>query len=218
MCRGAAHLADHDDPKAPALFVGGANGQAQARTRTSHNQTRAVSYTVEAFGNKSRHTPLKRRVIHGRNRDVPTRINCQCRGPGSGQGLGQDVQLGIAVHGSPRLQPRPLSAAWHLKCFKIERYCSPNTIGQKAPSCEYRCCPASPSWRGDKSSSGPINLRTSHTRKSSYRSTAGMRAPARSTQISCLFTRFPARAASPNSCTQCQSSSKSPTRWACRPF
>ena len=101
MCRGAAYLADHDDPKAPAFFVGGANGQAQARTRTPHNQTRAVSYTVEAFGNKSCHIPLKRRVIHGRNRDVPTRIDCQCRGPGSSQGLGQDVQLGIAIHDLP---------------------------------------------------------------------------------------------------------------------
>ena len=104
------------------------------------------------------------------------------------------------------------------ECFKIERYCSPNTIGQKAPSCEYRCCPASPSWRGDKSSSGLINLRTSHTRKSSYRSTVRMRSPARSTQTSYFSTRFPARVAFPNSCTQCQSSSKSPARWACRPF
>ena len=101
MCRGAAYLADHDDPKAPAFFVGGANGQAQARTRTPHNQTRAVSYTVEALSDKSRHIPLKRRVIHGRNRDVPTRIDCQCRGPGSSQGLGQDVQLGIAIHDLP---------------------------------------------------------------------------------------------------------------------
>ena len=83
MRRGTAHLADHDDPKPPALFVGGANGQAQARTRTPHNQTRAVSYTVEALSYKSRHIPLKRRVIHGRDRDVPTRIDCQCRGPGS---------------------------------------------------------------------------------------------------------------------------------------
>ena len=104
------------------------------------------------------------------------------------------------------------------ECFKIERYYSPNTIGQKSPSCEYMNCPASPSWRGDKSSSGPINLRTSHTRKSSYRSTAGMRSPARNTQISYFSTRFPARAAFPNSCMQCQSSSKSPTRWVCRPF
>lgn len=101
MRRGTAHLADHDDPKAPALFVGGANGQAQARTRTSHNQTRAVSYTVEALSDKSRHIPLERRVIHGRDRDVPTRIDCQCRGPGSSQGLGQDVQLGIAIHYLP---------------------------------------------------------------------------------------------------------------------
>ena len=46
-------------------------------------QTRAVSYTVEALSDKSRHIPLKRRVIHGRDRDVPTRIDCQCRGPGS---------------------------------------------------------------------------------------------------------------------------------------
>ena len=83
MRRGGAHLADHDDPKAPALFIGGANGQAQARTRTPHNQTRAVSYAVEALSDKSRHIPLKRRVIHGRDRDVPTRIDCQCRGPGS---------------------------------------------------------------------------------------------------------------------------------------
>ena len=83
MRRGTAHLADHDDPKPPALFVGGANGQAQARTRTPHNQTRAVSYTVETLSDKSRRIPLKRRVIHGRDRDVPTRIDCQCRGPGS---------------------------------------------------------------------------------------------------------------------------------------
>ena len=83
MRRGAAHLADHDDPKPPALFVGGANGQAQARTLTPHNQTRAVSYTVETLSDKSRHIPLKRRAIHGRDRDVPTRIDCQCRGPGS---------------------------------------------------------------------------------------------------------------------------------------
>ena len=101
MRRGAAHLADHGDPKAPALFVGGANGQAQARTRTPHNKARTVSYTVEAFGNKSRHIPLKRRVIHGRDRDVPTRIDCQCRGPGSSQGPSQDVQLGIAIHDLP---------------------------------------------------------------------------------------------------------------------
>jgi hypothetical protein len=67
----------------PALFVGGANGQAQARTLTPHNQTRAVSYTVETLSDKSRHIPLKRRAIHGRDRDVPTRIDCQCRGPGS---------------------------------------------------------------------------------------------------------------------------------------
>ena len=83
MRRGTAHLADHNDPKPPALFVGGANGQAQARTRTPHNQTRAVSYTVETLSDKSRRIPLKRRVIHGRDRDVPTRIDCQCRGPGS---------------------------------------------------------------------------------------------------------------------------------------
>ena len=112
--------------------------------------------------------------------------------------------------------PPPTAAAG--ECFKIERYCPPNTIGQKPSSCEYMSCPASPSWRGDKSSSGPINLRTSHTRKSSYRSTADMRSPACSTQISYFSTRFPARAAFPNSCTQCQSNSKSPMRWACRPF
>lgn len=79
----------------------GANGQAQTRTRTPHNQTRAVSYTVEALGDKSRHIPLKRRVIHGRDRNVPTRIDCQYRGPGSSQGLGQDIQLGIAIHDLP---------------------------------------------------------------------------------------------------------------------
>ena len=44
---------------------------------------------------------IERRVIHGRDRDVPTRIDCQCRGPGSSQGLGQDVQLGIAIHYLP---------------------------------------------------------------------------------------------------------------------
>lgn len=101
MRRGTAHLTRHDHPKAPALFVGGANGQAQARTRTPHNKTRAVSYTVEALSDKSRHIPLERRVIHGRDRDVSTRIDCQCRGPGSSQGLGQDVQLDIAIHYLP---------------------------------------------------------------------------------------------------------------------
>ena len=44
------------------------------------------------------------------------------------------------------------------------------------------------------------------------------RSPARSTQTSYFSTRFPVRVAFPNSCTQCQSSSKSPMRWACRPF
>lgn len=70
-CAAAPRTSRTTATQSPALFVGGANGQTQARTRTSHNQTRAVSYTVEAFGNKSRHIPLKSRVIHGRNRDVP---------------------------------------------------------------------------------------------------------------------------------------------------
>ena len=218
MRRSGAHLMRHDHPKRSALLGRRAHRQAQPHALVAHHQARPIAHASETLGNKSSDILLERRVTHSRDHNATALVDCQRRCSGCGQCLDQNLQLDIAVHGSPRLQPQPLSVAWHLKCFKIERYCSPNTIGQKPPSCEYMNCPASPSWRGDKSSSGPINLRTSHTRKSSYRSTVRMRSPARNTQISYFSTRFPARAAFPNSCMQCQSSSKSPMRWACRPF
>lgn len=97
-CAAAPRTSRTDDPKAPALFVGGAGGQAQARTRMSHNQTRAVSYTVEAFGNKSCHirSSAASFMVEIATSPCASIANAEPR-----RQLSQDVQFGIAIHDLP---------------------------------------------------------------------------------------------------------------------
>ena len=91
MCRHTVHLADHDYPKR-AVFLGDrTHREAQASSRMPHHQTRAVVHAPQALGDKHRDILLERDIIHGRNRHVSTPIDCQRRGPGSSQGLDQDL-------------------------------------------------------------------------------------------------------------------------------
>ena len=96
-CR-ATHLANHNHPEL-AVFLGDrTHSETQACSRMPHHQTSAVAHTLQALGDKRRDIPLERSIAHGRNRDVPASIDCQRRGPGSSQGLNQNLQLGVAVH------------------------------------------------------------------------------------------------------------------------
>lgn len=121
VCGGGAHLTRHDHPKRPALLGRRAHRQAEPHALVAHYQARSIAHASETLGNKSDDILLECSVSHGRNHNATALVNCQRRCSGCGQRLDQNLQLGIAVHSSPRLQPQPLSAAWHLKCFKIER-------------------------------------------------------------------------------------------------
>ncbi|GEM_PF-6870317 len=121
MRRSGAHLMRHDHPKRSALLGRRAHRQAQPHALVAHHQACPIAHASETLRNKSSDILLERRVTHSRDYNATAPVDCQRRCSGCGQCLNQNLQLGIAVHGSPRLQPRPLSVAWHLKCFKIER-------------------------------------------------------------------------------------------------
>ena len=121
MRGGGAHLTRHDHPKRSVLLSRRAHRQAQPHALVAHHQARPIAHASETLGNKSGDILLERRVTHSRDYNATAPVDCQRRCSGCGQCLDQNLQLDIAVHGSPRLQPQPLSVAWHLKCFKIER-------------------------------------------------------------------------------------------------
>ena len=91
VCRHTVHLADHDHPKRAAFLGDRTHREAQAPSRMPHHQARAVAHAPQALGDKCRDILLERDIIHGRNRHVPMPIDCQRQGPGSSQGLDQDL-------------------------------------------------------------------------------------------------------------------------------
>ena len=110
MRRSGAHLMRHDHPKRPVLLGRRAHRQAQPHALVAHHQAHPITHASETLGNKSSDIPLERSVTHSRNHNAAALVDCQRRCSGCGQCLNQNLQLGIAVHGSPRLQPRPIWA------------------------------------------------------------------------------------------------------------
>lgn len=111
MRGGGAHLMRHDHPKRPVLLGRRAHRQAQPHTLVAHHQARPIAHASETLGNKSGDILLEHSVTHSRDYNATALVDCQRRCSGCGQCLDQNLQLGIAVHGSPRLQPQPLSVA-----------------------------------------------------------------------------------------------------------
>ena len=107
MRRGGAHPMRHDHPKRPVLLGRRTHRQAQPHALVSHHQARPIAHASETLGNKSGDILLEHSVTHGRDHNATALIDCQRRCSGCGQCLDQNLQLDIAVHGSPRLQPQP---------------------------------------------------------------------------------------------------------------
>ena len=103
MRRGGAHFVRHDYPKRPVLLGRRSHRQAQPHALASHHQARSIAHASETLGNKSSDILLERTVTHSRDHNVTALVDCQRRCSGCGQCLNQNLQLGIAVHGSPRL-------------------------------------------------------------------------------------------------------------------
>ena len=98
MRRRTAYLADHDHPKRSVFLGDRTHRETQTRPVVSHHQAHAVTHAPQALGNKCRGILLECGIVHGRYHDASMPINRQRRGPGSSQGLDQDLQFGVAVH------------------------------------------------------------------------------------------------------------------------